>query len=76
MLASWEKDVALCRIAAGADLQQAVQVATIIKRAPAAYRYLLKVVHWANRETHETLHAYVRENKHWHRELVTMLDGT
>ena len=29
MLASWEKDVAQFRLAAGADLQQTVQVATV-----------------------------------------------
>ena len=44
MLASWEKDVAQCRIAAGATLQQAAQVATAMEHAPTAYRDLLKVV--------------------------------
>ena len=61
MLGSWEKDVAQYRIAAGADLQQAVQVATVIEHAPAAYRDLLKVVPLANRESYQTLRAYVRE---------------
>ena len=49
MLPSWEKDVAQCRIAVGADLQQAVQVATVMKHAPAGYRDLLKVVLLENR---------------------------
>ena len=44
-----------------ADLQQAVQVATVVERAPAAYRDLLKVVLLANRETDQTLRAHVRE---------------
>ena len=44
MLASWEKDVAQYRVAAGTDLQQAVQVATVMEHAPAAYRDLLNVV--------------------------------
>ena len=43
MLASWEKDVAQYRIAAGADLQQAVHVATVMEHTPPAYRDLLKV---------------------------------
>ena len=51
MLASWEKDVAQYRVAAGTDLQQAVQVATVMEHAPAAYRDLLQVVPLANRET-------------------------
>ena len=38
MLASWEKDVAQYSIAAGADVQQAVQVATVMEHAPAVYR--------------------------------------
>ena len=61
MLASWEKDVDEYRIAADADLQQAVQVVTVMKHAPAAYRDLLQVVPVASRETHQTLRAYVRE---------------
>ena len=61
MLASWEKDVAQYRIAAGADLQQAVQVPTVMEHAPAAYRDLLKVVPLANRESYQALRAYVRE---------------
>ena len=61
MLASWEKDVAQYRVAAGTDLQQAVQVATVMEHAPAAYRDLLKVVPSANRETYHALRAYVRE---------------
>ena len=61
MLASWEKDVALNRVAAGADLQQAVQVATVMEHAPAAFRDLLKVVPLANRESDQTLRAKVRE---------------
>ena len=56
-LASWETDVALYRIAAGADLQQAVQVATVMERAPAGHRDLLKVVPLANRECYQTLRA-------------------
>ena len=42
MLACSEKDVAQYRIVAGADLQQAVQVATAMEHAPAAYRDILK----------------------------------
>ena len=61
MLASWEKDVAQNRVAAGTDLQQAVQVATVTEHAPAAYRDLLKVVPSANREIHQALRASVRE---------------
>ena len=61
MLASRKKDVALYRVAAGADLQQVVQVATVMEHAPAAYRDLLKVVRLASRETHQTLRACVRE---------------
>ena len=61
MLASWEKDVAQYRVAAGTDLQQAVQVATVMEHAPAAYRDLLKVVHLANREIYQALRVYVRE---------------
>ena len=57
----WEKDVAQYRVAAGTDLQQAVQVATVMEHAPAAYRDLLKVVPLANRETYQALRAYVRE---------------
>ena len=44
-----EEEVAQYRVAAGADLQQAVQVATVVEHAPAAYRDLLKVVPLANR---------------------------
>ena len=44
VLTSWDRDVAQYRAAAGADLQQAVQVATVMEHAPAAYRDLLKVV--------------------------------
>ena len=61
MPASWEKDVAQYRIAASADLQQAVHVATVKEHAPAAYRDFLKVVPLANRETYHTLRAQVRE---------------
>ena len=61
MLASWEKDVAQYRIAAGADLQQAVHVATVMEHAPPAYRDLLPVVPLTNRESHQALRAYVRE---------------
>ena len=61
MLASWEKDVAQYRIAAGTDLQQAVQVATVMEHAPAAYRDLLNVVPLANREIYQAVRAYVRE---------------
>ena len=61
MLASWKKDVAQYRVAAGADLQQAVQVASVMAHAPAADRDLWKVVHLANRETYQALRAYVRE---------------
>ena len=43
MLSSWEKDAARYTIAAGADLQQAAQVATVMEHAPAAYLGLLKV---------------------------------
>ena len=55
MFASWEKDVAQSRVAAGADLQQAVQVATVMEYAPAVYCDLLKVVALANRESHQNL---------------------
>ena len=61
MLASWKKDVTQNRVAAGTDLQQAVQVATAMEDAPAAYRDLLKVVSLANREINQALRAYVRE---------------
>ena len=61
MLASWEKDVAQYRVAASTDLQQAVQVATVMEHAPAAYRDLLKVVRLSNRETYQALRAYMRE---------------
>ena len=61
MHASWGKDVAQHRIAAGADLQQAVQVATAMERSPAADRDLLKVVPLATCETYQTFRAYVRE---------------
>ena len=61
MLVSWEKDVAQYRVAAGTDFQQAVQVATVMEHAPAAYRDLLQVVPLANRETYQALRAYVRE---------------
>ena len=44
MLASCEKDVAQYIVAASADLQQAVQVATVMEHARAAHRDLLKVV--------------------------------
>ena len=80
-----ERDVAQHRTAAGADLQQAVQVATVTEHAPAAFRDLLKVVTLANRGTHQTLRAHVRspnlavlrcERGHWHRETMTTLDGT
>ena len=60
MLASWEEDVAQYRVAAGADLQQAVE-ATVMEQAPGAYRDLLKVVPFAYRESYQTLRAYVRE---------------
>ena len=46
------------RIAAGADLQQAVQVETAMEHAPAAYRDLLKVVPMANRESYQGLRVY------------------
>ena len=36
MLSSWEKDLAQYRAAAGADLQQAVQVATVMEHAPSS----------------------------------------
>ena len=61
MLASWEKVVVKYRIAAGADLQQAVQVATVMERASAAHCHLKKDVPLANRETHQTLRACVLE---------------
>ena len=61
MLASWEEDVAQYRIAADTDLQQAVEVATVMEHAPAAYRDLLKVIPLANRDTYQALRAYVRE---------------
>ena len=61
MLASWEKDVAQYRIAAGTDLQQAVQVAIVMAHAPAADRDLLQAVPLANRETYQALRAYMRE---------------
>ena len=61
MLASWQKDVVQYRVAAGADLQQRVQVATVMEHAPVAYRDLLEVVPLANRETYQPLRAYVRE---------------
>ena len=61
MLASWEKDVARYRIAAGADLQQAARVATAMENASAPHWDLLKVVPLAHRETHQTLRACVRE---------------
>ena len=64
MLASWEKDVAQCRIAAGADLQEAVQVAIVMEHASAVHRDLLKVVPWANRESDQALRVYVREWTH------------
>ena len=49
MLVSWVKD-ALYRIAAGADLRQAVRVAAVMDHAPAAYRDFYKVVLLANCE--------------------------
>ena len=61
LLVSLAKDVAQYRIAPGADLQQAVPLATVIEHASAAYRDLLKVVPLANRETFLSLRAYVRE---------------
>ena len=61
MLASWEKDAAQCRNAAGANLKKAVQVATVMDHAPAAYRDFLKVVPFVNRECYQALRAYVRE---------------
>ena len=60
MLASWEKDVAQYRIAEGADLQQAVRVATVMEHTPTAYRDLLKVVLWEIRESYQALRAHVR----------------
>ena len=51
MLSSWEKDVAKYRMAAGATLQQIIQVATVLENAPAAHRDLLKMVPLANRES-------------------------
>ena len=59
MLASWQKDVVQFRVAARADLQQTVQVATVMQHAPAAYRDLLKVVALGNRETYQALRVYV-----------------
>ena len=44
ILASFEEDVAKYQVVEGADLQQAVQVATVMEHAPAAYRDLLEVV--------------------------------
>ena len=55
------RNVAEYRIAAGADFQQAVRVATVLEHARAAYCELLKVILLANRETYQTLRAYVRE---------------
>ena len=60
MFASWEKDVAQYRIAAGPDLQHAVQVAIVMEHA-AACGDPLKVVPWSNRESYQALRAYVRE---------------
>ena len=54
-------DVVQYRIAAGADLQHAFHVATLMEHAPAACRDLLKDVLLANRETYHTLRADVRE---------------
>ena len=59
MLASWQKDVVQFRVAAGADLQQTVQVATVMQHAPAAYRDLLKVVAKGNRETYQASRVHV-----------------
>ena len=56
MHASWEKDVAQCRYAAGVDFRQAVQVATVMEHAPEAYRDFLKMV-----ESCKALRAHVRE---------------
>ena len=53
------EDVAQYTIAAGADFQQAVQVATVVEHAPAAYRDPLKVVPLADRVTYQTLRAFV-----------------
>ena len=61
MLASWEKDVAQNSSAAGADLQQAVQVATVMEHAPAAYRDLLKLIPLENRKYYQASRTYVRE---------------
>ena len=58
-LASWERDVAQYRTGAGADLQQAIQVATAMEHAPPAHRDFLEVVPLANRESYQALHAYV-----------------
>ena len=45
MLSSWETDVAQYRVAAGADLRQAVWMAIVMEHAAAAHFDLLKVVH-------------------------------
>ena len=43
VLASWETDVAHCKIAVRADLEHTVLVATVMEHAPAACRDLLPV---------------------------------
>ena len=58
MHASWEKNVAQYR---GADLRQAVRMATVMENVAAAYCDLLKVVPLANRKSHGDLRACVRE---------------
>ena len=60
MLASWEKDVVRCRIAAHADFQQAVHVATVVENPPAAHRDLSRFSPLTNRETYQSLRAYLR----------------
>ena len=61
MLTAWEKDVAQYRMASGSELQQEVQVATVLEHAPATYRDVLKIVPMGARQTYPALRAYLRE---------------
>ena len=60
MCASWERKTLHNTELPQVGTPQAVQVATVMEHAPAAYRDLLKVVPLANRESYQALRAYVR----------------
>ena len=79
MLASWKKDVAQYRTAGGADLQHAVQEATVMEHTPTAYRFLLQPHHRSPRTrqmTNQAVQATAHPRRHHKQKLRVELRNT